>query len=73
MKPSSVPDLVPVPPLALAEAPTDATEPAVTTDVAAVASPPSPPSGDDEAARRDADLRAVAEIARAHHELLAEI
>ena len=59
MKPSSVPELVAVPPVALVDPPPAAEEPAAT--------------GDDEAARRDADLRAVAEIARAHQELLAEI
>jgi MoxR-like ATPase len=62
MKPSTVPDLAPVP-LALAEPPTGGDEPEVTLS----------PAPDEDAARRDADLRAVAEIARAHHELLAEI
>ncbi len=63
MKPSSVPDLVPVPPLAKAEPPPGPVEP----------EPVAPSPDDDEAARREADLRAVAEIARAHHELLTEI
>ena len=66
MKPSSVPDLVPVPSpthLGLAEPPSP-DEPEVT-----VTSSP----GDEEKARRDADLRAVADIARAHTELCREI
>ncbi len=67
MKPSSAPELVPVPPLALAEPPSGPAD-----EVGAAPATPAA-TADDEAARRDADLRAVAEIARAHQELLAEI
>ncbi|HVV87467.1 MAG TPA: MoxR family ATPase [Kofleriaceae bacterium] len=87
MKPSSAPDLVPVPPV---PGPAPASAPAPGGGAAgpiALADAPAgpaddgdvPPTGaaaapiDDEAARRDADLRAVAEIARAHRELLGEI
>ena len=69
MKPSSVPDLVPVP-LTLAQPPAPADDTASGADDTA----PSPATLlADEEARREADLRAVAEISRAHHELLAEI
>ena len=71
MMPSSVPDLVPMPPLALADPPPGPAPGAIAPAPAAPS--PEPEPANDEAARRDADLRAVAEIARAHHELLTEI